>query len=59
MQPSNMVQTSQCMKELQATKLKQEDQELYKEKMEVTITEYKLAKEDPAIKITLQSIAKA
>ena len=54
-----MVQTSQRKKDLQATKLKQEDWEVYKEKMELAIAEYKLAKEDPASKVTLQSIAKA
>jgi hypothetical protein len=54
-----MVQISQHKKDCQATKLKQEDQEVYKEKMELAIAEYKLAKEDPASKVTLQSIANA
>src|SRR5258706_2538281 len=39
-------------------KLKQEDQEVYKEKMELAIAEYRLSKEDPASKVTIQSVAK-
>jgi hypothetical protein len=54
-----MVQISQHKKDCQAMKLKQEDWEVYKEKMELAIAEYKLAKEDPASKVTLQSIANA
>ena len=48
-----MVQTSQCKKDPQATRLKQEDWEVHKENMELTITKYKLAKEDPVSEITL------
>ena len=42
-----MVQKSQHKTDPQATKLKQEDQEVDKEKMELAIAEYRLAKEDP------------
>lgn len=34
-------------------KLKQEDHEVYKQKMELAIAEYKWAKGDPASKVTL------
>ena len=57
-QPSNMVCISQHKKDLQAAKLKQEDWEVYKEKMELAIAEYRLLKEDPASKVTIQSVAK-
>lgn len=54
-----MVRKSQHKTDPQATKLKQEDREVYKEKMELAIAEYRLAKEDPASKVTLHSVAKA
>ena len=53
-----MVRISRHKKDLQTMKLKQEDREVYKEKMELAIAEYKLSKEDPASKITIQSVAK-
>jgi len=51
-----MAWTSQPKRDLQAMKLKQEDRDVYKEKMELAIVEYKLINEDPASKVTLQSV---
>ena len=43
---------------LEQVKLKQEEMEVYREKMELAIADYEVSKSDPATKETMQGVAK-
>ena len=48
----------QCKNHSEQAKLKQEDMEVYKEKMELAIADYVVSKSDPAMKKTMQDVAR-
>ena len=55
--PDNMPTKGQRKKDMKQAKLKQEELEVYKEKMELAIADYKLAFCDPATKKSMQEVA--